>query len=96
MGKLLIITHFAACFLLIVVVLFQGSKSSAMGIFGGGGGGDALFSGASGTNFIKRFTIVLALTIATTSVLLTIQSSKKITESVVDKYAVEAASETKK
>jgi protein translocase SecG subunit len=88
MEKFLIVIHFFACFLLIITVLFQGSKSSAMGIFGGGGS-DALFSGATGTSFIKRFTIILALTIASTSVLLTVRSSKLVTTSVADSYQVQ-------
>jgi protein translocase SecG subunit len=88
MENTLLVIHFGACFLLILSVLLQSSKGSAMGIFGGGGGGDMLFSGASGTSFVKKFTAVIALTIAVTSVLLTVEASKTRAKSVVDTSSV--------
>ena len=84
MDKLILVIYFLACFLLIVAVLLQGGKGSAMGLFSGSGS-DAVFAGASSMDFIKKFTMGLALTIAVTSVLLTFYSGRSGLSSVLDK-----------
>ncbi len=86
MYTLILILHFVACFLLIVAVLMQSGKGNAMGVFGGGGGSDAVFGGASGTTFIKKFTLALALIIACTSVGLTFASGRRGMTSVMERY----------
>ena len=86
MNTFLLIVHFLACFLLIVAVLLQNGKGSAAGVFGGGGNSDAIFAASSGMDFIKKFTIGCALTIAMTSILLTVYASRIGSSSVVNKY----------
>ncbi|MEF3279972.1 MAG: preprotein translocase subunit SecG [Elusimicrobiota bacterium] len=74
MYNLFLILHIIICFLLIVSVLFfQTSKGSALSMFGGGGG-DSLFSSPSGTSFIKKFTMWVALAFAINSIILTMLS----------------------
>jgi preprotein translocase subunit SecG len=85
MNTFLLIIHFIACFLLIVVILLQNGKGSGAGIFGGGSS-DAMFAAASGMDFIKKLTIGLACTIAVTSILLTMYSTRIGMSSVVGKY----------
>lgn len=66
-----LIIHVIICFLLLIAILvFQTSKGSALSMFGGGG--DSLFSTPSGTTFIKKFTIYLAIAFAVNSVILSI------------------------
>jgi preprotein translocase subunit SecG len=84
--KLILAIHFFACFLIIVLILLQSGKGSANGIFGGSGGGDTLFSASSGANFIKRFTMGLAATIAITSLMLSIFVTRSKMSSVTDKF----------
>ncbi|MFA6582830.1 MAG: preprotein translocase subunit SecG [Elusimicrobiaceae bacterium] len=91
MYTLVLIIHFAACFLLIVAVLLQSGKGNAMGVFGGGGS-EAVFGGASGTSFVKKFTLGVALVIAVTSVGLTFMGGSRRAQSVVDKYGREPLS----
>lgn len=76
--------HVSACLLLIILVLLQSGKGSATGVFGGGGGGDNLFPAASGTSFIKKLTMGLAVTIAVTSLMLSVFSGRASMKSVVD------------
>lgn len=66
-----LVVHVIICFLLIISILvFQTSKGSALSMFGGGG--DSLFTSPSGTSFIKKFTMYLALAFAINSIILTI------------------------
>ena len=90
MGTLILVIHFAACILMIVAVLLQPGKSSGMAMFGGGGS-DALFSAASGTSFMRKFTIVLAVTITLTSLALTVNANRREMRSVVDSYPLQQA-----
>ncbi|MFA5162237.1 MAG: preprotein translocase subunit SecG [Elusimicrobiales bacterium] len=85
MNALILTVHFIACSLLIVAVLLQSGKGSAAGIFGGGNA-DAIFAASSGMDFIKKFTMGCAVTIAVTSVLLTFYSTRLGSGSVVNKY----------
>ena len=74
--------------IIIAIVVFQTSKGSALSMFGGGG--DALFNAASGTSFIKKFTIGAAALFACTSMLLTIYASSNRFHSVVQQYPMQA------
>jgi len=84
MYKLFLLIHFLACFLLIVVILLQSGKGSAAGIFGSSSGGDNVFSAPTAASAINRFTMILAIIIAITSISLTILVSKGVNKSVVD------------
>ncbi|MGC9070681.1 MAG: preprotein translocase subunit SecG [Elusimicrobiales bacterium] len=71
MFSFFLIIHVIICFLLIIsILLFQTSKGSALSMFGGGG--DSLFSSPSGSSFIKKFTLYLAIAFAVNSVILTL------------------------
>lgn len=71
MFSFFLVIHVIICFLLIVsILIFQTSKGSALSMFGGGG--DSLFSSPSGTSFIKKFTIYLAIAFAVNSIILTV------------------------
>lgn len=85
MDTLILIVHFTACFLLIIAVLLQSGKNSSMGMFGGSGS-DAIFSASSSMDFIKKFTIGAAITVALTSVSLTFFTARLSMSSVVNKY----------
>lgn len=74
--------------LIIAIVVFQTSKGSALSMFGGGG--DALFNSASGTSFIKKFTMGAAVIFAATSLLLTLMSNSNRMRSVVQEYPLGA------
>jgi preprotein translocase subunit SecG len=80
--------HILLAFVLIIAIVFlQTSKGSALSMFGGGG--DALFNAASGTSFIKKFTLGAAACFAVTSVLLTIMASGNRFKSVVQDYPLQ-------
>ena len=66
--------HVCSCVLMIVVVLLQTGRGAGLAVFGGGG--DSLINTPSGSDFMKRFTAVLAGTFAFTSLFLTLLSSR--------------------
>ncbi|MFA6433281.1 MAG: preprotein translocase subunit SecG [Elusimicrobiales bacterium] len=89
MYNFLMVVHVLMAFALIVaIVIFQTSKGSALSMFGGGG--DALFNSASGTSFIKKFTMGAAAIFAATSLLLTVMSNSNRMRSVVQQYPLGA------
>jgi len=81
---IMIIHVVMALVLIIAIVIFQTSKGSALSMFGGGG--DALFNSASGTSFIKKFTMGAAVVFAATSLLLTVMYNSSRMHSVVQQY----------
>ena len=75
--------HFIVCITLIAIVLLQTGKGGGMaGIFGGGGS-DQIFSAPSGMAFIKKVTVVCAVTFMLTSLTLTLMSSRISMSSVI-------------
>ncbi len=89
MYNFMLIIHVMMAFALIIaIVIFQTSKGSALSMFGGGG--DALFNSASGTSFIKKFTMGAAVIFAATSLLLTVMSNSNRMRSVVQQYPLGA------
>ncbi len=88
MYTLILILHVILGIAVILAILvFQTSKGSALAMFGGGG--DALFNTASGTSFIKKFTMVTAGLFAVTSLLLTIIGSTRQMSSVVQEFPMQ-------
>lgn len=82
MYTILYILHIIVCVLLIITILLQlGQTGGFGGIFGGGV--DQIFSSSSGSMFLKKTTIVLAIIFALTTISLTIVSSRSVLESVV-------------
>ena len=88
--------HVAACLLMIVVVLLQTGRGAGLSVFGGGG--DSLINTPSGSDFMKKFTAVLAGTFAFTSLFLTLLSSRAGLSSVTSRVRtpppVEAPAQT--
>ncbi|HAF96587.1 MAG: preprotein translocase subunit SecG [Elusimicrobia bacterium GWC2_51_8] len=88
MYTFLIVVHVLAAFsLILAIIVFQTSKGSALAMFGGGG--DSLFNSATGTSFIKKFTITMAGIFAATSLLLTVFASSNRMRSVVQEYPLQ-------
>ncbi|MEK7745191.1 MAG: preprotein translocase subunit SecG [Elusimicrobiota bacterium] len=83
MYELLMTVHILACLLLILFVLLQAGRGAGLAVFGGGG--EAMFASPSGSNFMKKFTAILAGTFAVTSLFLTLLSSRIGNRSVVRK-----------
>ena len=81
---LLKFVHISACLLMIVVVLLQTGRGAGLSVFGGGGG-DSLINTPSGSDFMKKFTAVLAGTFAFTSLFLTLLSSRAGMSSVTSR-----------
>ena len=88
MYTFIVTMHVMLAFVIIVsIVVFQTSKGSALSMFGGGG--DSLFNAASGTSFIKKFTVGCAALFAVTSLLLTIFGANNRYRSVVQEYPLQ-------
>ena len=82
--SLLQVIHIIACLLMILVVLLQTGRGAGLAVFGGGGG-DSLINTPSGSDFMKKFTAVLAGTFAFTSLFLTLLSSRAGMSSVTSR-----------
>jgi preprotein translocase subunit SecG len=80
---LLKVVHVVSCVLMIVVVLLQTGRGAGLAVFGGGG--DSLINTPSGSDFMKKFTAVLAGTFAFTSLFLTLLSSRAGMSSVTSR-----------
>ena len=90
MYDFIFILHIVVAVILIISILaFQTSKGSALSMFGGGG--DNLFSANSGTTFIRKFTMVVAIMFGATSILLTILTSNLKMRSVVQEHPLRQA-----
>ncbi len=90
MYTLILTLHIIVCILLILLVLLQSGKGSAAGIFGASGA-DNLFASPTAFNAVNKFTAILAAVLMCTSVVLTIASNKKSSESVLDNVQIPAA-----
>lgn len=90
MYTLILTLHFIVCVLLILIVLLQSGKGSAAGIFGASGA-DNLFASPTAFNAVNKFTALLAVILMCTSIVLTIASNKKSSESVLDNVQIPAA-----
>ncbi len=72
--KFLQCIHVIACLLMILVVLLQTGRGAGLAVFGGGG--DSLINTPSGSDFMKKFTAILAGTFAFTALFLTLLSNR--------------------
>lgn len=77
MYTVLIFIHLIVCVSLILVVLVQPGKGAGLGNLFGGGGGDQLFSAPSGSAFIRKLTVGLAVVFVLTSIALTMVASHR-------------------
>lgn len=82
---LLTVVHIVSCLFLLLVVLLQAGRGAGLsGIFGGGGG-EALFSAPSGSAFLRKLTTAVAIIFLSTSLLLTIFSTRQREMSITEK-----------
>ena len=88
MYGLIFTLHVIVCVLMVIVVLIQAGKSAGMGGLFGGGGMDTLFSAPSGTTFIRKVTIGLAIGFVCTTLLLTILGNRLSTRSVIERVGI--------
>ena len=71
------VIHVIVCVGLILIVLLQAGKGSGIsGLFGGGGGSDQMFSAPTGMAFVKKVTVIMAVTFMFTSLALTVLTSR--------------------
>ena len=84
MYGIIVFVHLIVCIGLILVVLFQAGKGAGLGNLFGGGGGDQLFSAPSGSAFIRKLTVSMALTFIVTSVTLTVLASQRHQHSLLE------------
>jgi len=87
----IVFIHLIVCVGLILVVLFQAGKGAGLGNLFGGGGGDQLFSAPSGSAFIRKVTVGMALTFILTSVTLTILASQRHQRSLLEQIPLTGA-----
>jgi len=82
----LTIFHVLVCLFLIVVVLLQFGKGAESGglLSSASGSTQSIFSSSTKGNFLTKATTFLAICFMTTSILLTVQSSKNANKSVLD------------
>jgi preprotein translocase subunit SecG len=69
--------HVLTCLLVILIVLLQSGKGAGFSGLFGGGGSDALFNAPSGSMFLRKVTMGLAIAFFTTSVILTYLGSRQ-------------------
>ena len=75
--------HVIVCLLMILVVLLQTGRGAGLSVFGGGG--DSLINTPTGSDFMKKFTAILAGTFAFTSLFLTLLANRAGMTSVTAK-----------
>ncbi len=82
MYGLILTIHVITCILVVLIVLVQAGRSGGFSGLMGGGGGDALFSTSSQQSGLRKATVALAAVFMTTSLFLTILSSRQSNQSV--------------
>jgi len=71
MSTIVVIIHILAAVFLIFLVLLQTGKVGGLGGIFGGGGADQLFSTPSGSQFLRKITIITIAVFLFTSITLT-------------------------
>ncbi len=88
MYMLFIVLHVLVCAVLILVVLLQTGKGAGLGGIFGGGSNEALFSAPSGSAFMKKLTLGLAIGFVCTAIALTILHSRRSGRSVIERVGI--------
>lgn len=89
MYGLILTLHILVCLLLILVVLLQTSKGAGLGGIFGGTAAESIFSTPSGTVFIKKLTIGIAIAFFCTTALLTVLHNRRTTQSVLQRVPIQ-------
>lgn len=88
MYELILTLHVLICLGLVVVILIQAGKGAGIsGMFGGGS--DALFSAPSGSAFLKKVTVGLAVGFVCTTLFLTILHTRRSGRSVLERVPIQ-------
>ena len=88
MYELVLTLHILVCAVLVVVILIQAGKGAGIsGMFGGGS--DSLFSAPSGSAFLKKMTVGLAVGFVCTTLFLTILHSRRSGRSVLERVPLQ-------
>ena len=88
MYELILGLHVLICAVLMVVVLIQTGKGAGLaGMFGGGS--DSLFSAPSGSAFLKKVTVGLAVGFVVTTLFLTILHTRRSGRSVLERVPIQ-------
>lgn len=83
MYTLIYILHIIFCIILILVILLQLGQSGGLGGIFGGGNIDQIFSASTGSMFLKKVTLIIAVLLFFTTIVLTIFSSRTGLESIM-------------
>ncbi|OGR88774.1 MAG: preprotein translocase subunit SecG [Elusimicrobia bacterium RIFCSPLOWO2_01_FULL_60_11] len=88
MYELILGLHVLICAVLMIVILIQTGKGAGLsGMFGGGS--DALFSAPSGSAFLKKATVGLAVGFVVTTLFLTILHTRRSGRSVLERVPIQ-------
>ena len=88
MYELILGLHVLICAVLMTVILIQAGKGAGIsGMFGGGS--DALFSAPSGSAFLKKVTVGLAVGFVVTTLFLTILHTRRSGRSVLERVPIQ-------
>lgn len=87
MYGLILTLHILVCIVLMVVVLIQQGKAGMGNLFGGGSS-EALFSAPSGSLFIRKLTVGLAIAFFATTIILTFLQGRRNTRSVIQRVGI--------
>lgn len=85
MYELILTLHILICVILVIVILIQSGKSAGLGGIFGGGDNENLFSAPSGSAFIRKVTVGLAIGFLCTTLILTVLESRKTGRSVIER-----------
>ena len=85
MHTFILVIHVAVALFLILIVLLQIGRAGSLGGIFGGGGGEQLFSTPSGSELLRKTTIILAITFLITSISLTYLSYRRRLTTVTGK-----------
>ncbi len=84
MHTFLIVLHVMVGLFLILVILLQAGKGAAMGASLGSAGSQAMFGSSGSVNFLTRLTTGAAIIFMVTSLSLSVLSTKKDQDSVIN------------
>ncbi len=85
MYTLIFILHIIVSVLLVLTILLQLGQMGGFGGIFGAGAADQIFSSSSGSMFLKKVTIVMAIIFVITTLSLTVFSSRAGIESIMMK-----------
>jgi len=90
MYSFILTIHIIVCFLMVITILFQAGRSGGFqGIFGSSG--EVIFSTPSGSSFLRKLTIGCGVAFGVTSLVLTVMTRARISQSVTLEYPIQTS-----